>query len=186
MNYFLSTESFIDKKVLEVISIALIAEDGREYYALNLDCNLLAADYQTKLDIIEPLPEKKDVSWRTQEQIKSDLLHFIHGHKGHPWYSSEDVEGLKDDPWFDKDVRIWAWSENSNDYKSLQKFFGGEGNLPKWFPEYCNYLEEQWNWFGTSELPEKPQEAVYSALADARWRKIVFEEIRKGIPYKPL
>jgi hypothetical protein len=40
MKYFLDTEFIEDGKTIDLISIALVAEDGREIYLCNSDCDL--------------------------------------------------------------------------------------------------------------------------------------------------
>ncbi|QLE46428.1 hypothetical protein FD723_40160 (plasmid) [Nostoc sp. C052] len=180
MNYFLATKNFISDRLLHVISIALVGEDGREYYALNSDCDLTAADPGMKL-VIDLLPEKTQALWKTEAQINADLLHFIHGYKGYPWYASEDTEGLKDKAWFDDNPIVWVW-QYTQDYTSLEKLFTVTDDFSAWLPLYCNYVLEEWNWLGSGELPEQPPEMQHNALVAARWTKEVFQKIRN--PYK--
>lgn len=177
MNYFLGTKNFVGDDHLQVISVALVGEDCREYYALNLDCDIIKADHGIKLAVIELLPEKNHILWKTEAQINADLLHFIHGYKGYPWYDSEDTEGLRDKAWFDNNPIIWIW-DNYYDYMSLQKLFTVIEDFSAWLPTYCNYVQEEWNWLENGELPEKPPEAIYDALVAARWMKGVFQKTR--------
>ncbi|NJN11668.1 MAG: 3'-5' exoribonuclease [Richelia sp. RM1_1_1] len=43
MKYFFDTEFIEDGNTIDLISIGIISEDGREYYAINWDCRLECA-----------------------------------------------------------------------------------------------------------------------------------------------
>ena len=40
MRYFLDTEFIEDGKTIDLLSIGIVAEDGRELYLQNVECNL--------------------------------------------------------------------------------------------------------------------------------------------------
>ena len=44
MKYFLDTEFIEDGKTIDLISIGIVAEDGREYYAINSECDFPKAN----------------------------------------------------------------------------------------------------------------------------------------------
>lgn len=39
MKYFFDTEFHEDGRTIDLISIGIVAEDGREYYAINRECD---------------------------------------------------------------------------------------------------------------------------------------------------
>ena len=43
MRYYLDTEFIEDGKTIDLISIGLVSEDGREYYAINYNCDFSKA-----------------------------------------------------------------------------------------------------------------------------------------------
>lgn len=58
MKYFFDTEFIEDGKTIDLISIGIVAEDGREYYAINEDCDFSKASDWVKENVIAQLPER--------------------------------------------------------------------------------------------------------------------------------
>ncbi|MEO0869841.1 MAG: hypothetical protein AAFY17_15665, partial [Cyanobacteria bacterium J06642_11] len=56
MRYYLDTEFIEDGHTIDLISIGLVAEDGREYYALNVDCDWSKANNWVKQHVLGSLP----------------------------------------------------------------------------------------------------------------------------------
>lgn len=92
MRYYLDTEFIEDGKTIDLISIGIVCEDGREYYALNKDCDLTKANDWVKENVISQLPPKTfngsdwgispsvkvaTRQWKSKENIKLELLKFF-------------------------------------------------------------------------------------------------------------
>ena len=109
MKYFLDCEFIEDGKTIDLISIGIVAEDVREYYACNNDCDLSRASDWVKENVLVNLPSKHisvnpgnpDVSplvrqdiltWKMLDTIKKDLLSFFMGTSISIWgeYSAYD------------------------------------------------------------------------------------------------
>ena len=58
MKYFFDTEFIEDGKTIDLISIGIVAEDGRELYLLNYDCDHSMASDWVKANVLNYLPEK--------------------------------------------------------------------------------------------------------------------------------
>ena len=57
MKYWLDTEFIENGKTIDLISIGIVAEDGREYYAINNLCNFSNASDWVKDNVISKLPD---------------------------------------------------------------------------------------------------------------------------------
>lgn len=56
MKYFLDTEFIEDGKTIDLISIALVAEDGRELYLCNQECDFSKACVWVRNNVLTKLP----------------------------------------------------------------------------------------------------------------------------------
>jgi hypothetical protein len=87
MRYFLDTEFVEQPNTIELISIGLVAEDGREFYAINQEANLNNADQWVKDNVLTSMPEyspfRNDLKngiiklRMTIPKIKDDILFFV-------------------------------------------------------------------------------------------------------------
>lgn len=92
--FWLDTEFIEDGKTIDLISIGIVCEDGREYYALNIDCELSKASDWVKENVIAKLPPKYcDLSdpsisprlksesqlWKSKKQIAGEVVEFMGG-----------------------------------------------------------------------------------------------------------
>jgi 3' exoribonuclease, RNase T-like len=92
--YFLDTEFIEDGATIDLISIGIVCEDGREYYAINYDCDRTKANDWVKENVLkflppEPLPqlyrtteeyqasEGYKQGWRNREVIADEILTFV-------------------------------------------------------------------------------------------------------------
>jgi len=193
MKYFFDTEFHEYKRdgvnTIELISIGIVAEDGREYYAESSDFDMEAAknNQWLKENVIDRL-------WSRQAD-KAPFNRWIRdGGKGGLLHESEIagdiVRFVGDDPQFyayyaDYDWVVFCW------------LFGRMIDLPKGFPMYCRdlkqmldaYVEGTWEavrlstWGHTGlsldqvkGLPGFPrQDDEHNALDDARWNKRLYE-----------
>lgn len=95
MKYFFDTE-FIEgwhkplfgksRHFIDLISIGIKCEDGREYYAISNEFNADDADEWVKENVISKLEpkgslkrfnDKENVLWKTNKQIAQDIIDFI-------------------------------------------------------------------------------------------------------------
>jgi hypothetical protein len=160
MRYFIDTE-FNERGYehrIELISIALVCEDGREFYAIAKDgwdpenCdgwlheNVLPYLYPKGLDV-KPTP---------RSQIATELRSFI-------------LENPK--PEF---IGYFA----DYDWVLFCQLFGRMVDLPKHFPKYCLDIKQMMEdkHLTKKDLP-KQEEQEHNALADARHMKRMYEAI---------
>lgn len=175
MKYFLDTEFIEDGRTIDLLSIGMVAEDGRELYAEvdQSDVDHEKADQWVKDNVIAHL-------WHKQK----DKTEF------NGWTRDGGVGGLlyrKDlaptvlrfcDPAQYGKPEFWAYYADY-DWVVLCQLFGRMVDLPKDFPKYCNDLKQLCVNLDNPPLPKN--EGGHHALADARWvrdryRDLLFTE----------
>jgi hypothetical protein len=55
MRYYFDTEFIEDGEIIDLISIGIVTEDGREYYAVNRDCNFSKASDWVLDNVLQPI-----------------------------------------------------------------------------------------------------------------------------------
>lgn len=166
MKYFLDTEFIEDGKTIDLISIGIVAEDGREYYALNGDCDHTKASTWVSENVLIHLPSRNHQHWQSSEYqtgkgyyvskkiISTQILEFCNPEKyGEP--------------------EFWAYYADY-DWVVFAQLFGTMMDLPKGFPMYCRDLKQWCDMLGNPELP-KQESGEHNALEDARWNKKAWE-----------
>lgn len=155
MRYFIDTEFNEDGETIKLLSIAIVAEDGRELYCVNdearkEDCNKWV---QTNVwpHLFDGLDMERDYLGRAGIRLRIES--FI-GADADPefWGYFADYDWV---------VFCWLW--------------GAMVQLPKTFPMYCMDLKQE-----AKRLGVKPKDLVppspnaHNALADARWNAELF------------
>src|SRR5260221_89154 len=150
IKYFIDTEFIEDGITIELISIGIVAEDGREYYAQDKGCDLSRASQWVKDNVIAHLDEQ---SWKVRSQIRRDILAFMDPEKyGKP--------------------ELWGYY-SAYDHVAFCQLFGTMMDLPKGFPMYTRDIKQLCDSVGNPKLPEQGKDE-HNALADARWNKLAW------------
>lgn len=148
MKYFLDTE-FLEgtqkswfgrntKPTIDLISIGIVAEDGREYYAISKDFNLKEAwsRFQLEDDIsvgvrIGCLPNKKKVYWIRENVLKNLFIN--------PNYFASELMTYKE---FKKLINKYGKS-NKQIAEEINEFTNetnvNKGQSPKFYGYYADY-----------------------------------------------
>lgn len=140
--YFLDTEFIEYPNTIDLISIGIVCEDGRKYYAISSEFDEAKANDWVLKNVIyklESLPRK------SIGQIKQELLEFITGDNIEFWGYYSDY-----------DWTVFSW------------IFGRMIDLPKGFPMFCYDLRQWLNHKGLSHI-KQPDDAPHNALSDAEW-----------------
>ncbi len=163
MRIFYDCEFIEDGKTIDLISIGMVAEDERMYYAQNADCDLTRANKWVRENVFpsllglsidkgEPVKDWTSGDWKPKSDIAADLVRFCDPEKyGKP--------------------EFWGYY-SAYDHVALCQLFGTMINLPRDWPMYTNDLKQWAHMLGDPELPT--QEDEHHALADARWNKKVW------------
>jgi len=165
LKYWYDTEFIEDGKTIDLISIGIVAEDGREFYFANADCDLSKASDWVKENVIAHLPNSPfNAAPVPKHWIKNELLEFCDREKyGKP--------------------EFWGYY-SAYDHVALCQLFGTMMDLPKGWPMYTRDLKQWCDMLGNPELPKQGKDE-HHALADARWNRTAWEFLRdfgKPIP----
>jgi hypothetical protein len=150
MNYFLDTE-FNERGPcypIELISIALVSEDGREFYAHSANYDVSACNPWVRENVLPHVAAEPPMSlWSIAESLKI----FIGDNKPTFWGYYADY-----------------------DWVVFCQIFGAMVDLPKGCPMYCRDLKQWCDQLGNPKLPEQSS-TEHDALHDARWNKQVYD-----------
>ncbi|MCA2210671.1 polyadenylate-specific 3'-exoribonuclease AS [Nocardia rosealba] len=156
MRYFYDSEFVEDGVTIDLISIGVVCEDGREYYAVSTEFDAGRAGPWVRRNVLPKLPPAGSPLYRSRAQIRDDLFKFFLPRPGvYP--------------------ELWAWV-GAYDHVALCQLWGDMTALPKNMPRYTNELRQHWVAHGSPELPPIPDDA-HDALADARHNLAKFEAI---------
>lgn len=154
MKYFFDCEFHENGSTIDLISIGIVCENDKEFYAVSSDFDKNAAEQNEwlKANVLSLLPPPGDPVYKTRKEIKEGILEFI-GHDKHP--------------------EFYAWY-GAYDWVALCQLFGKMIDLPPHFPMYVRDLKYVADMLGVNnDLP--PQDGTeHSAIEDARWNVIVY------------
>jgi hypothetical protein len=169
MRIFYDTEFLEDGHTIELISIGVVTEDGREYYAVNrhMPKRRIRKHEWLMANVVPGLPKPhgdwnlhmprtwlfnyRDPAVKPVAQIADEVRDFI----------------LGTDPNELPHVELWAWY-GAYDHVALAQLWGPMINLPEGIPMWTNDLRQEAERLGVAKsMPEQPV-GVHNALADAR------------------
>ena len=152
MKYFLDTE-FIESghlNPIQLISIGVVAEDGREFYAISQQFNPDMANKWVQENVLEKLESPEDFPRKSLGKIAAELQEFV-----------------GDEPEF------WGYYADY-DWVVVAQMFGRMIDLPKGWPMYCRDIKQFAMELGNPKLPASGK-GEHNALSDARWNKVAYD-----------
>ena len=150
MRMFYDLEFGVTAPEITVVSVAVVAEDGREFYAVSSEFDPLRVHPWVRENVLPQLPPAS--SWRSRAQIREELLAFL---------GPEPV--------------LWAWY-GAYDHVALCQLWGQMPDLPRAIPRFTLDVRQLWEHLGRPPLPEQPS-GRHDALADARHVKARWEAL---------
>jgi hypothetical protein len=184
MRIYYDTEFHDTGRTIDLISIGLVAEDGKELYRINgggmgipgaannkwLRENVLPSlPVKVRHRSEFPLDEQKFLNainaayYPTWVEEHPDFQHVCTGDK-----LRRDVHNFLTQY---KDIELWAYYA-AYDHVALAQIYGPMINLPLGIPMYTHDLMQEWDRLGRPTLP-KQSGGNHNALADARHNRIV-------------
>jgi hypothetical protein len=170
LKYFIDTEFIENGITIELISIGIVCDDGREYYALNFDCDFSKASDWVKENVLNQLPELplpqlyvSETSWKKSPTYKAGWRK-----KG---AIADEVKAFINQPLVIK-PEFWTYY-GAYDHVVLCQLFGTMMDLPAGFPMYTMDLKQWCKQLGDPELPAQGK-GEHSAIQDARWNRDVW------------
>jgi len=144
VKYWIDTEFIARPYTIDLISIGIVAEDGREFYAESSEVDWSTANLWT-LQNVRPQLAGNGIK---REQIGNALRLFTDG---------------------DERPVFWGYFP-AYDWVAFNLLFGGMDDLPFHYPQLCLDIKQWAIELGDPELPHQ-EGARHHALYDARWTR---------------
>lgn len=176
MRYYFDTEFIEDGKTIDLISIGIISEDGRELYLCNKECEFSKASDWVWDNVLKPMGVIKRPgdgamypidpgTWVSRLEIQDKVLEFCGGHLCETGYFRLKSEAPTPE--------FWAYYADY-DWVVFCQLFGTMMDLPQGFPMYCRDIKQWADMLHVESLPEQAT-GEHNALEDARWNKQAWE-----------
>lgn len=152
--YFYDCEFIEDGRVIDLVSIGVVDEFGREFYAVSTEFDASRALPWVRRNVLDKLPSPADPAWRSRERLREELYAFL-------------VEPLRADAADTADaIELWAWYA-AYDHVVLAQLWGAMPALPREIPRFTKDLRQRWDDLDCPPLPSAAA-ARHDALVDAR------------------
>lgn len=160
VRYFYDTEFIEDGRTIDLVSIGIVDEGGREYYAVSTDFDSSKANAWVRENVLNQLPNPGSDVWKSAATIRREVLAFLTSGSGRP--------------------ELWAWV-GAYDHVVLAQLWGDMAGLPRSLPRYTRELRQYWEFAGKPALPGVP-DGNHDALVDARHNLAKFQACMKAVP----
>ena len=147
---FYDLEFGVTAPEVTLVSLGVVAEDGREFYAVSSEFDPLAVHPWVRENVLPQLPPAS--TWRSRRQIREELLEFL-----------------------GPDPVLWAWY-GAYDHVALCQLWGQMPELPRALPRFTMDVRQLWEHLGRPALPRQ-ESGLHDALADARHVKVRWEAL---------
>ncbi len=167
--YFYDCEFIEDGLTIDLVSIGVVDEFGREFYAISSQFDDSKAIPWVRRNVLDKLPSPGNPAWRSRERIRDDLYEFL-------------MDPIRDGS---DTMELWAWYA-AYDHVALAQLWGAMPALPRAIPRFTKDLRQMWDDYGKPKLPEATgrHDALVDALHNlARWNTMI--ELAGGVPGSP-
>lgn len=175
--YFYDTEFIEDGKTVDLISIGIVAEDGRELYLVNRDApwKRIKKHEWLMANVVPGLPQPHG-DW-ILHMPKSWVIDFHSPHVREHAAIADLVERflLGNDLETYTDLELWA-DYGAYDHVVLCQLFGPMIALPPGIPMFTYDLRQALRAAGNPPMPEQAA-GLHNALADARHLQTCFDAL---------
>lgn len=154
VRYYLDTEFIERPGLLDLISVGVVCEDGRELYAVSSEFAEHEASEWVRVNVLAKLG---NAPRETRADIRARLLAFVGGTRPEFWGYFADYDWV-----------LLCW------------LFGPMIDLPNGWPFFCLDLKQEMHArrIAKEDLPPQPSEAeAHDALVDARWIRRAHEAL---------
>lgn len=169
MRYYYDTEFHEDGSTIDLISIGIVAEDGREYYAVNRHANWQRIRQNPWLmkNVVPQLPPRDDPAWKPKGDIADEVSDFLRPLQSYgPLTRGFRHVGTPE---------LWAWF-GAYDHVALAQLFGRMIDFPDHIPMWTNDVRQEQHRLGNPGIPAQ-RGGLHNALADARHLRVVHESL---------
>lgn len=164
MKYYYDNEFLYDGRTIDLISIGVVCEDGREYYAVNKDMpwarvvrhqwllNNVVPSLPMNPRWASPVLDRDHSDVKKKIDIRRELMTFF-------------IAG-------NAPVELWGWFA-AFDHVCLAQLFGTMTDWPSTLPMWTNDLRQETERLGCYSALPGQKSGRHHALEDARWNKLV-------------
>jgi hypothetical protein len=178
VKYFIDSEFYEDGTTIDLISLGVVAEDGRELYCCSTEARLDLVPEWHRKNVLPSLPPYGDDAWVTRQEMADRLVLFT-GHEVP--IRSPLLDGFRGSRLphaiDDTDAHFVAYY-GDYDWVCLCQLFGTMMGLPKHFKRWCYDLKQLVD-DRNAVIPVKP-ESAHNALVDARWNRDLWMKLMGG------
>ena len=107
--YFYDCEFIEDGTTIELVSVGVVDEQGREFYAISRQFDPMRAGPWVRRNVLDKLPPMSDPAWRSRLAIREAFLEFVTAGEG--------------------PVELWAWYA-AYDHVAIAQLWGAMPELP--------------------------------------------------------
>ncbi len=157
MIYFFDTEFIEDGKTIDLLSIGIVSEDGRELYLENAEADLTKASPWVREHVFPHMRWANMVS-------RADIAAAINAM-------------VESDP----KPTFWAYFADY-DWVAFCQLYGRMVDLPEKFPKFCMDFQ-QWLFANNARDKLEPAPKTHNALDDANW---LMDQFTKLWPLYPV
>lgn len=161
MRYFYDCEFIEDGTTIDLVSVGVVAEDGREFYAVSTDADHSRAGTWVRRNVLPKLPNPSSRAWMSRDRLREELYTFLTDPGSGP-------------------VELWAWI-GAYDHVAVCQLWGDMTTLPAAMPKFTRDVRHVWELAGKPGLPDHPGGA-HDALGDARHVALRFRTIAAAAP----
>ena len=166
--YFYDCEFIEDGRTVDLVSIGVVDEHGREFYAVSTEFEAARAVPWVRRNVLDKLPSPGDPAWRSRVRIRDDLHAFL-------------KQPLRERP--DEQMELWAWYA-AYDHVALAQLWGPMTALPREIPRFTKDLRQLWDDTGRPRLPTMA--GRHDALVDARHNLARWHVMMPSSPNPPV
>ena len=163
IQYILNLENGTKLPVTELISIGMVNDDGREYYAVSSEFNFKAAQENrwVRENVLDKLPPQE--TWKPLRQIKPEIFDYV---------------GKKPTKF-----NFYCIEEDMVMLRQIMTPTSVTGFPEEWDINGLN-IQQEFERIGSPDgvKPARPED-VHNALEDAKWAKDFLDKIRKHESY---
>lgn len=190
--YFVDTEFIEDGKTIDLISIGIACEDGRELYLQSVEFDPDKANDWVQEHVLNSLlvcphlsgnvrglyAHRETCGQCTFEKPARGITglhgvkmsgHLIGDHADCPWRTREQIRNELNHFFNTEKIELWGWC-SSYDHVALCQLFGTMMDLPSGYPHYIRDIQYLLDIRGVPDekLPEQ-KDIAHNALNDARY-----------------
>lgn len=205
--FFMDCEFIDTGSSIDLISIGIVCEDGRELYLQSVEFDPDKASPWVEEHVLHSLlvcprlsgnvrglyaHEGGQCTFTNPARGVTGLHgvkmsgHLIGDHADCPWRTREQIRNEIRHFFNSEKIELWGWC-GSYDHVALCQLFGTMMDVPSQFPHYIKDLQYVLDEHGISddELPQQ-EGTVHNALEDARHIKKIWESLHRPLKDVPL